>query len=134
MSWHTWTEDGYGYPLFNDNNLRKVLKFIAENTEYKEIEDCETDYDASDIMGQCCADTVADIINGREQLTIFRGYPSCGDTNQEEYIGVEPLYPWTMSENDKDLTKEEANKILCKYAALLGIEEVPDYFEANYCG
>lgn len=134
MSWHSWTEDGYGYPLFNEHNLRSVLEFIADNTEYKEVLDCETDYDAYDIMGQCCADTIAEIINKRERLTIFRGYTTCGDTDQEEYLGVEPAYPWSMSENDKQLTKERANSILIKYANILGIKEAPDYFEASYCG
>lgn len=134
MSWHAWTENGYGYPLFNENNLKKVLKFIADNTEYKELTDCENEYEACDIMGQCCADTIAEIINEQEQLSVFRGYTACGDTDQEEHIGLEPLYPWSLSENDRLLTKEKANQILVKYAEMLGIEETPEYFEACYCG
>jgi len=134
MSWHAWTEDGYGYPLFNENNLRKILQFIAENSDYQELLDCETDYDAYDIMGQCCADTIAEIINEREQLSVVRGYTTCGDTNQDECLGIEPVYPWSMNENDKKLTKEKANQILVKYANILGITEPPEYFEANYCG
>lgn len=134
MSWKQWSEDGYGYPLYNKTNLRKILKFIAENTEYKEIEDCESRYDAYDIMDQCCADTIAEIINRNEECTVFRGYRSDCDTNQEECIGAEPMYPWTLSEKDKTLTKEDVRKILIKYAEILGIEEEPTYFEAYYCG
>lgn len=134
MSWQAWTEDGYGYPLFNENNLKKVLKFIADSTSYKELIDCEDSYDAYDIMGQCCADTIAEIINERENLTLFRGYTTCGETDQEEHIGAEPVYPWRLSENDRLLTKEKVNQILTKYAEVLGIEEAPYYFEAYYCG
>ena len=132
MSWSAWSDNGFGYELFNDHNMKKVFKFIADSTDYKEVENCEDPFDAEQIMDQCCAYTVADIINNEENCDLFCGYISCGDTNQEECIGVFPRYPWEKPK--KDLSKEEIVKILEKYAKLLDIDECPDYFEAYYCG
>jgi hypothetical protein len=51
-----------------------------------------------------------------------------------ERLGVGPVYPWLLSENDKAMTKEKAFEILAKFAKLLGREPIIDRFEARYFG
>jgi hypothetical protein len=85
-------------------------------------------------IGGPAAWSVGSIINQLEGTTVFRGYASCGDTDQEEMIGIEPTYPWLMNEKDRMLTKEKVTAILEKYAAILGVTQNPDDFEASYCG
>ena len=135
MSWKAWTESGYGYPLFTDSNFRTVVNFIAQHQKNDSgITNAQDAMDAYEYLDQSCAEEVADIINRLEGYRVFRGYCSNGDTGQDEYIGVEPMYPWSMTAKDLELSKEKANELLCKYAEILGIEEAPEYFDAYYCG
>lgn len=134
MSWRAWTEDGYGYPLFNETNFKTVMKFIADEKNDPEVLKCEDEFDFKDLWSACPAEIVAEIINEKEGYNVFYGYDSCGDTNQEEYIGVNTSYPWVFMRDNALLTKEKANEILEKYAEVLGINESPEYFEAYYCG
>lgn len=140
-----WTEDGYGMHLFTAGNAEKIYRFIAE--ESPELLPSEEEYcdainsgfeDCCDILWDCLGEPaswhIANRINKLEGTTVFKGYASCGDTDQEEMIGVEPCYPWTANKVDRSLTKEKANAILMKYAEILGIDDVPEYFEAEYVG
>ena len=140
MSMKSWSEAGYGYELFNDNNWKNIVDFILRSTtrfytdeQKKEMYELEDEYELEDIIDNPVAWTVADYINKVEGLTIFKGYQSCGDTNQEAMIGIEPCYPWNMTTNDM-ITQDEANELLTKYAEILGITEAPNYFEAEYFG
>lgn len=63
----------------------------------------------------------------------MKGYQSDGDTGQEAMLGIEPCYPWSVTEKDM-ITKEDADKILTKYADILGVTDAPNYFEAEYFG
>lgn len=140
MSMRTWTEDGYGYPLFNVYNLDQIKKFIIDNDlrkytveELLAIKSADDEFE----LGYCIDDPVpwkvADIINRLEGITVIKGYQDDGDTDQEAMIGIEPCYSWTMNENDPK-TKEEADVLLNKYAEILGITVKPDYFIAEYFG
>ena len=148
MSMQSWTELGYGIPLNCGDNIEAIKKFICENTrsdsenprlrltdEVKTAimacNDTEAIYDAA---YNWASSIVADIINDKEGTTLFRGYGSCGDTDQEEMIGAEPLYPWMMNEKDMTLTEERVDEILVKYAGILGIDEEPYSFNAAYYG
>ena len=136
----TWTEYGYGYPLFNGSNLPNIVRFIVENNEGRYSgETIQNMYEATDEfkLYDYTEDpvpwVVAETINNLEGTTVFRGYQDDGDTNQESMIGIEPCYPWTMNSNDPK-TKEEANALLNKYAKILGITETPSDFTAEYFG
>lgn len=139
MSMRSWTEDGYGYQLINANNIDKIKQFIIDNDtkEYTEeeleaIRESEDEWDMEDWIGDPVPWRVADIINKLEGYKfLIKGYQSCGDTDQDCMIGIEPLYPWNMEE---PITKEKADEILNKYAKILGIEMTPTYFEAEYFG
>lgn len=142
MSMQSWTEEGFGVPLFTEHNEEKVFRFIAEHSpEYGTVDDFRKAmeegwyaFDFWDNLGDPASWIVADIINRLEGTTIFKGYVSCGDTDQEEMIGIEPCFPWTMNEKDRSLTSLQAHELMEKYAAILGIKEPPDYFEAYYFG
>lgn len=139
MSWSNWSEQGYGFKLFNGKNDRQVLQFIRRNVR-REISDQEAEdlihveVPYADIYGDDACVMVAGIINDLEGYRIFSGYIECGNTDQEEMIGVYPSYPWNMTEKDKTLTEQKARDILKKYANILGITERPDYFDAYYAG
>ncbi len=139
MSMRSWTEDGYGYQLINANNIDKIKQFIIDNDtkEYTEeeleaIRESEDEWDMEGWIGDPVPWRIADIINKLEGYKfLIKGYQSCGDTDQDCMIGIEPLYPWSIGE---PITKEKADEILNKYAKILGIEMTPTYFEAEYFG
>lgn len=139
MSWQNWSEQGYGFQLFNGKNDRQVLDFIRSNSKCK-ISDIDAEDllsgDASymDICDNSASVIIAGIINSREKYSVFVGYIECGNTGQEEMIGVCPGYPWLMNRRDKELTLEKADSILKKYADILGITEEPEFFDAYYAG
>lgn len=144
MSMKSWTEEGFGMLLFTEHNEDKVYEFLKKyNPELLPTEDelheaLDDGEEIGDILwefiGEPASWHVANIINELEGTTIFNGYNSCGDTDQEEMIGVEPGYPWTMNDVDRSLTKAKAMEILNKYARILGIQEMPEYFTAEYFG
>ena len=144
MSMRSWTEDGFGMLLFTNHNEKHVYQFIAQHnaellpTENELQEALDAGEEFGDILweylGEPASWYVANAINKTEGTTIFKGYASCGDTGQEEMIGAEPCYPWTMNEVDWSMTKEKVCDLLQKYADILGIDEVPEYFEAEYFG
>ena len=134
MSMRSWSEYGYGYRLYNGDNFNRILKFVegfdeSDSTSY-EVADFD---ELEDELGEPVSWAIAKIINIKEGITAFAGYASCGDTDQEEMLGIAPAYSWTFNESDPK-TEEQAKNILKKYAAILGITEEPDYFEAEYFG
>lgn len=141
MSMRSWTEEGYGYQLINANNIDKIKKFIIDNDikEYTDeeliaIRESENEFDMEGWIGDPVPWRVADIINRLEGYKwLFKGYQSCGDTDQDCMIGIEPLYPWNIG-MEEPITKEKADSILNKYAEILGINAKPTYFEAEYFG
>ena len=145
MSMKSWTECGFGYPLYNGKNYADIGNFLAANLKDEVSEDDlkfladiansgDPEWDLEDVTECPVSWKLAEIINEKEGLTVFKGYQHDGDTDQEEYIGIEPCYPWQMNEKDKSLSEKEFLDILSRYATLLGITEKPDYFEAEYFG
>ena len=139
MSMTHWTESGYGVPLGNDIN--KILDFILSNTdrsfseeEIKEIRKAENINEIGDFFDCQPAEEVASIISKLENVKFFRGYESCGDTDQECMIGFEPVYPWSYLESDNVPSRAECDRIISKYSKVLGITVTPDFFDAYYFG
>ena len=135
MSMKSWTEYGFGYPLFNDSNEGKIREFLAVNIPELSKQILKADYieNVMDILDMDISCEIAEIINRLEGKNLFYGYPNCGDTDQEEMLGISPAYPWQLKPEDM-ITKEEATSLLKKYADILGITDEPDYFEAEYFG
>ena len=139
MSWRNWSEQGFGFKLFNGKNDRQVMNFIRKNIP-QEITDEEaealvtTEISYWEIYNDEPSCLVAGIINEKEGTTVFCGYRECRDTDQEEYIGVYPSYPWQLNDADRNMTLDMATLILKKYANILDITDAPNYLEAYYCG
>ncbi|MBR3517889.1 MAG: hypothetical protein IKM88_16020 [Lachnospiraceae bacterium] len=140
MSMKSWTEEGYGAPLLNGDNLEDVLRFVIDHSDLRydtekaeKLLACENEWDANDVLDKPLPWVVAEIINRLEGTTVFKGYQDDGDTNQEMMIGIAPAYPWQMTEKDR-MTEEEATEILNKYLEEMGLDEIADYFDAEYCG
>jgi hypothetical protein len=136
----SWTEEGYGYQLFVAGNFDKVKQFIIDNDtkkytteELEYINECDEEWELEELIDDPVPWRVADIINGLEEYdyALFKGYQSCGDTDQECMLGIAPRYPWNA---DETITKEKADELLNKYAEILGINMEPEYFEARYFG
>ena len=143
MSMRHWSEDGFGFPLFNGKNTEAVYQFISDHDakvppmgEFREMirEEKWPDGLFEDILGESASWRLAEIINKLEGTTIFKGYSPCGDTDQEEMLGIEPCFPWTMNSEDLRMTEKRATGYLKKYAGILGVDSEPDYFEAHYFG
>ena len=147
MSMRSWTEDGYGFPLYNGKNAEQIARFVLNNCdsayEYDDeqlneiLQACKDDDWAvyERLFDESASWVIARIINDKENTSCFRGYDACGDTDQDEYLGIEPMYHWMATEGDKKIKHEDdAFQLLAKYAAELGITEDPDYFTAYYCG
>ena len=146
MSMKSWTEPGFGFCLFNskEDNSNSIMRFIADNSPegtftdeqrqaLRDSNDMETFYEIADDPQACRV--IAEIINAREGTTIVKGYASDGDTDQEEMLGIEPCYPWSMNDKDKAMTEDGAVKLLQKYGKQFnGDWENIDYFDAEYCG
>ena len=148
MSMKSWTEYGYGIPLNCGENIEAIKKFICDNAQADSVhhelrindeekakimkcEDTGEIYEILDLYPSC---VIAEMINVKEGTTLFRGYPPDCDTDQEEMIGAEPMYPWQMNEKDKSLTQDQIKEILVKYAGEIGVTEEPDFFDADYYG
>ena len=141
MSYSRWSEPGYGFKLWNGSNGKDIVNFIAEHKsdflsreEADEIcEEIEKNGYTDFFEDEPASYIVSEIINTLENATMFSGYRACGDTDQEEMIGISPMYPWFMNQGDY-VTKEMADEALKKYGKMLGITEKPDYFDAQYGG
>ncbi len=138
MSMKSWTEEGYGAPLLNENNLEDVFRFVIDHGNLDEetaekLLACKDELEANDVLDEPLPWVVAGIINRLEGTTIFKGYQDDGGTNQEMMIGIAPVYPWQMTDKDM-MTEEEATEILNKYLEEMGLDERADYFDAEYFG
>ena len=140
MSTRSWSECGYGYPLFNCENSSKIKEFIIKHRYSNDklmadtIRNAADEYDLEDILGYPVVWIIAEIIRGLEDTNLVIGYQACGNTDTHAHIGFEPRFPWSMSEDDFRITEERATEILSKYAKELGITEKPTYFELEYFG
>ena len=148
MSSKSWTECGFGMLLNDGDNIEAIKKFICDNTQadsihhelrlsdelkakVMECQDTGEIYEVLDLWPSC---VIAEIMNVKEGVTLFRGYPPDCDTDQEEMIGAEPMYPWYMNEKDKTLTQDQAKEMLMRYADMYGNHIEPEYFDADYYG
>ena len=144
MSMRGWTEEGFGYRLFNEHNFKQVCDFIVEHNyrpltqeeldELEEIVEERDEYNLFCFFDNPASWRVADIINDLEGITLMKGFQKDGNTGQETCIGLAPRQPWEMNDKDKLLTRKTAEFLLLKYATLLSIDEKPDYFVAEYFG
>ena len=138
MSWHAWTEQGYGVPLLTGKNFTAIKRFLIErekdNKKIAEIRECEDENDMFDILGDPLSWCIGAIIRDETGYRSFLGFDGCGDTDFDPHIGFAQDFPWKYGEKDKKLTLEEAQRVLDKYAKELEIDASADYFEAFYCG
>ena len=139
MSWRSWTDYGYGIPLQNDRNFETIKEFIIkrlsqEDDRIPELKDAEDEYDIYDLFDQPLAHLIASMIRQETGYNTFKGFDSCGDTDQVAYIGFGECLPWEIGEKDKELTRYIAWDLLSKYSKELGINELPGDFIAYYCG
>ena len=102
MSMRPWTENGYGYPLFNGTpeNLDAVKKCIIDNAEGPEkdklneyLADIADKYEIEEVVGNCPAYNVAECLNKQLNINCIAGFASCADTGQDMMIGIVGSYP-----------------------------------------
>lgn len=151
MSMSSWTENGYGYELFNGNNFGKVKEFILQefksqrdnakqedqfsyNEKIDLLEAATEEIELEEICKEAVSHFIAGCINSRENISMCSGFCACGETDEYERIGLTPTYPWYYDNEDKNMTEEKAKEIMKKYAEILGITEEPEYFSQEYYG
>ena len=143
MSYHTWSEYGYGFDL-GKCDIKAIANFLADHCKGKEIgydfeEDrealleCEDLYEMQEITGDPVAYIIADIMNEENDTNIFAGFQA-DEADHDPHIGVAPLYPWDIRGPVR--TKREAEMILNQLQEQLGAnkELENDDFEMEYGG
>lgn len=139
----------FGYHLYNPNkdNVKRVVDFVLTRSINGSIDDIfvsEEDFETlkrladdkltdsiNEVFGEPMSWAVADLINESEGITLFAGVQS---NKNREYIGIDPRFPWFLTDNDKALSFEQCRRLLEKYAKTLGIDDEPHYYsvEENY--
>lgn len=126
VSWHN-----YGYGICTDNlNISAVEQITAlldiapclkqrmaewlesVNVTKPSVEDY-LDYDQTGCYG--IAAILVEAILEAEGIS----FTACNDYDGKNYLIYQPSYPWQLRENEKDLTEERIDQILCKYVSLL---------------
>ena len=138
MSMKSWSENGFGYPVY-DNNFYKMKEFLLANITNEELlkglQNAKSNSDIESALqfhDTSASEIIADTINKNEGVDVFSFYKK--DENDEpEAVGIVPVYPWTITSAEMK-TQDEYVAILNKYAEILGITEKPDYFEREYYG
>ena len=140
MSYHVWSEDGYGIstkgieltttverieslleyaPVFRDDIHNYFKESDIEKPTVEDYLDFDQDY------GHGAAYLLKEVIKEAENLELI----TAENFDCEHYILLSPTYPWgVVNDRYKAMTQEELDSIFKKYAAVLSDEEVrPDY-------
>ena len=149
MSYHSWTNYGYGVCVDDINTTpERLLKLAALNPklladvreylddyfgEFYKDEDLTMDY-FNELEGDYCERGVAyvlyNVIKDEELQVAF-----CDDYNGTPYILYMPTYPWYFKEHEKNLTEDDVREIFTKYIRILTDENVViDYYEVENGG
>lgn len=133
MGMRNWSEQGYGYTLFNDNNFQCIIDFWVSHGDYdrEELSKCETEYDLDEVCSDQASHAVASIIQSETNIPYIFGFDRSEYSKQ--HIGIGPVYPWNVEAGDL-ISQKHVHTILKEYAHELGITENPDYFECEYFG
>ena len=136
MSFHTWSTNGFGIcvdDIYRDVSLttEKILKLAAMEPSVLKIvqeyinEICERDEipreeitveDFDELEGDYCERGLAFILyNVITEIPVVYADSFGGD----QYILYCPSYPWTLRDNEKELSEEDVVKIFAKYVNVL---------------
>ena len=147
MSYHSWTTDGYGICVDDiETTTTKLLELAAMKPEVlDDVRDYLNDYfdgvyndndlkinDFDDLEGDYCERGVAYIL--------FHVIDEIDVVYADDYDGVPyilycPKYPWSMPENEKNLTREDVENIFKKYISILTDKPISmDYYSVENGG
>ena len=136
MSFHTWSTNGFGIcvdDIYRDVSLttEKILKLAAMEPSVLKIvqeyinEICERDEipreeitveDFDELEGDYCERGLAFILyNVITEIPVVYADSFGGD----QYILYCPGYPWTLHDNEKELSENDVIKIFAKYVNIL---------------
>ncbi len=129
--------DGFGFKLFNEDNVSNVVEFVINNDflnlsdeEIANLRELASKRDMVGInneLGMPSSWAVAEIINRAEGITLFCGSRD-GENGTTEYIGIDQRFPWALNDNDRKYHFDDCRALLSKYAAILGINDEPEYY------
>lgn len=139
MSYQEYTYYGYGFELVNATNLdlvkeiiigayndEEVNKFVQENEE-KDVYDFIRAFESQFCCDESVSMTISNWMDSNDEINPkgirFTGYADQSEFGTYEAVMFEQLYPWQMSEEEKNLTQEELHVILEGFANLLGVPE-----------
>lgn len=147
MSYNTWIEYGYGVCVdhikttperllqlaaIKPEVLKDVRKYLDETFPdgYKD-EDLDID-DFDELEGDYCERGVTYILyNVIDDITVVYA----DDFDGTPYILYTPSYPWSMNNEEKNLSQDDVKEIFLKYIKILTDELVIiDYYEVHNGG
>ena len=145
MSYQTWHNYGYGIKtnLLEVDSVERMEKLLAHAPKYQQkihdyFAECEIDkptiedyYEFAEYYRYDLAGILSQVIEEAEGLCFL----SCDDEDCNYYLMYPPIYPWNMSEEDKEMTIEKVKAIIIKYASIVTDSFLDfDYQEAENFG
>ena len=146
MGMRTWTEYGYGFPVFTGSNATNVLEFFKNHEHtfiqaagpkrhkefYCALDELEDTAETDGILDEDIireglfdktASAIAMIINRENNLTGFEGFQSDSEYDTPETVMYVKDFPWHFNQKERQTTLDEINGICNMYANELGIPE-----------
>lgn len=145
MSIETWHTYGYGVCLagLGFRSVSKIQTLLEHAPKVKkEIEkrfleqgiskptaDDYLDYDQDYYLGMGAI--LKDVIAEAEGIELV----ACDDLNRHIYLLYPPMYPWSMEDANRTMTKEKIKSIIGKYLSIVTESDFEvDYQSAENCG
>lgn len=147
MSYHTWTDYGYGIDtddIIGDVTVERLQKLISMAPEFnKKVEeyfgrydienpDLDDYFDCDLVDGYSLSGIIKEVINELEDVR----FSSFIDYDGADYLVFEPMYPWSFcTEKEKNLTMTDVDNIINKYVSIISDEKYSiDYQEIHNGG
>lgn len=145
MSYTTWHNYGYGICTsdLEIKSVKRIEELLIHAPEYrKEIQDWFDECDNREPTVDDYFDFDQDYQNGiatilKEVIKEATGieFEACDDFDCMRYLIYMPSYPWSMTERDRTVTKEELDEVLKKYVSIITDSEIIiDYQEVENGG
>ena len=147
MSYSTWSVYGYGICVDDiETTAEKLLNLASTNNDVlKDVreyldeiypngyndKDLTID-DFNELEGDYCEKGIAYVLNQIiDDIPVEFAYDYYG----VQYILYTPTYPWSMTDADKTLTKEDVENMFKKYVKILTDEDINiDYYSVENGG
>ena len=150
MSMQSWSEYGYGFPVYTGDNTPVIWDFIRSHKDTipsyaatiqrieQEAEGLDEE-ELTDLLDESfdwrVGEVIAQIMQAQTGLKLFEGFPACSDCDTDDVVMYVPAYPWNIPEKDKNVTQQQIHEICEWYCKKLEIPTTSiDFQNLEYFG